>query len=218
MKILIIFFMICFTCEKFQAQSNGYLNITGLQINQLSNSKIKVNLKVHSAILVDYNSFISEINGNIITLKACYNIFIGQMASNLENDFEIDIPPAPGNYIFNVEVYGADFGVCIYDNVHLQDSASLNFTNPFNGTISLSTTDSDGKDRNVNLYPNPVKDILHFSQEVSEIKITDLSGKTVKLINGSVKSINIATLPKGVYILTATLKSGSTIHRKIIKE
>ena len=68
------------------------------------------------------------------------------------------------------------------------------------------------------VFPNPVKDILHFSEEVSMVRITDVSGKTVKQISAPGKSANVADLAKGVYIITATTKAGKTSNQKIIKK
>ncbi|WP_084466346.1 T9SS type A sorting domain-containing protein [Kaistella palustris] len=70
----------------------------------------------------------------------------------------------------------------------------------------------------INIYPNPVKDILNFSEEVLNVKITDVSGKTVKQISAKGKSIDISGLTKGVYIISATTKAGETVNKKIVKE
>ncbi|MDP9957317.1 hypothetical protein J2X97_002986 [Epilithonimonas hungarica] len=68
------------------------------------------------------------------------------------------------------------------------------------------------------LFPNPARDNLTFSEEASNIKITDLSGKIVKQISNSEKTINISKLEKGTYIITITSKSGDLINKKFIKE
>ena len=68
------------------------------------------------------------------------------------------------------------------------------------------------------ISPNPAKDILNFSEELSNIKISDLSGKILKQISNPEKSINISKLIKGTYIITATSKSGKLINNKFIKE
>lgn len=70
----------------------------------------------------------------------------------------------------------------------------------------------------INLYPNPVKDVLHFSEEVSNIKITDVSGRMVKEIPAFGKSVDVSGLAKGVYMITATSKSGKVVSEKFIKE
>lgn len=69
----------------------------------------------------------------------------------------------------------------------------------------------------INFYPNPVKDIITFSEEVSNVKITDLSGKMVKQVSAKGKTLDISALSKGVYIITATTKQ-SIFNQKIIKE
>lgn len=68
------------------------------------------------------------------------------------------------------------------------------------------------------LYPNPVKDMLNFSEEITTVKITDLSGKLLleNLVKG--QSINLSKLKKGIYVVIATLPSGETLTRKIVKE
>ncbi|QBO57452.1 BspA family leucine-rich repeat surface protein [Chryseobacterium salivictor] len=83
-----------------------------------------------------------------------------------------------------------------------------------NGTLSVT----DLGEKNVKLYPNPVKDRLHFSEEVSNIKITDLTGRMVKGIAASVKTADVAHLAKGVYLISATTKEGKVISKKIVKE
>lgn len=70
----------------------------------------------------------------------------------------------------------------------------------------------------INFHPNPVKDILKFSEEVSNIRILDVSGKVVQQIPDSRVSINLIKLSKGIYIVTATTKSGEIISKKIIKD
>lgn len=80
----------------------------------------------------------------------------------------------------------------------------------------LSTIDI--KKLKIKIFPNPAKDIINFSEEISNIKITDLSGKIIKQISNSEKSINVSKLVKGTYIITAVSKSGEVINKKFIKE
>ncbi len=80
----------------------------------------------------------------------------------------------------------------------------------------LSTTEIEKQQ--IKIYPNPAKDNLNFSEEVSNIKISELSGKLIKLISTSEKSINISKLAKGTYIISATTKNGEIINKKFIKE
>ncbi len=67
-------------------------------------------------------------------------------------------------------------------------------------------------------YPNPVKDVLHFSDKIHNIRIMDISGKSVKQIPVSSKSVNLSNLTKGNYIITATTKTGVAVAKKIVRE
>ncbi|WP_333851487.1 T9SS type A sorting domain-containing protein [Epilithonimonas sp.] len=81
---------------------------------------------------------------------------------------------------------------------------------------TLDITDSPFK--LLSIFPNPTKETLNFSEELSSIKITDLSGKIIKQISNSEKSVNVLKLAKGTYIINATTKTGETITKKFIKE
>lgn len=76
----------------------------------------------------------------------------------------------------------------------------------------------EGRKLNTTVYPNPVKDILYFSEEVSNVKITDASGRTVKEFSTKGKSVDASNLAKGVYIISIVTKEGKNITKKIIKE
>ena len=68
----------------------------------------------------------------------------------------------------------------------------------------------------IQVYPNPVKDVLNFSFETS-YKITDLQGRILQESDIAVKSANISHLPKGIYLVTLITKTGKLV-KKIIKE
>jgi len=89
-------------------------------------------------------------------------------------------------------------------------------TASYNLACTLAVNESSKK--GILMFPNPAKDILNFSEEISNIKITDFSGKIVKQISTSEKSVNLSKLAKGTYIITATTKTGETINKKFIKE
>lgn len=158
----------------------------------------------------------SAIEGNVITLKVCYGIYIATQYCYHDNDYQVDIPPTNGSYTLKVELYGSGSNGCTYTLPYLQDSATLNFTTPFTGTISLGTNDLEAK-KDLKLYPNPVREILNFSDEVYNIRITDLSGKTVKAFHRNIKSVSVSELPKGAYLVTAVKKSGEVVSKKILK-
>jgi len=89
-------------------------------------------------------------------------------------------------------------------------------TTSYNTSCVLSITELEKP--KIKIYPNPAKDILTVTEEISNIKITDLSGKILIQIITSEKFINISKLTGGTYIITATTKTGETINKKFIKE
>lgn len=76
----------------------------------------------------------------------------------------------------------------------------------------------ENKLNELKFYPNPVKDLLNFSEQVSNVKIADISGKIVKQITTQEKIVDVSGLAKGMYIITATTKDGKSISHKVIKE
>lgn len=84
------------------------------------------------------------------------------------------------------------------------------------GGVMLDVTDS--KLKSLTIFPNPAKDIINFSDEILNIRISDLSGKVIRQIPNPEKSINVSKLAKGTYIISATTKSGETINKKFIIE
>lgn len=89
---------------------------------------------------------------------------------------------------------------------------------PTGNVTTLGVEDFDSTNKTISLYPNPVKSVLNFSEEVSNVKITDISGKTVKQLSVKETSVNVSELPKGVYILSAITQEGEAFAKKIIKE
>lgn len=70
---------------------------------------------------------------------------------------------------------------------------------------------------NISVYPNPIKSIINFSEEVLNIKITDISGRMLKKYSDYTKSVNVENLIDGIYIIEATTNSGKLLTRKFVK-
>lgn len=152
-------------------------------------------------------------NTNLIDLS-CYNNQLGSL----------DIKNGKNNIMTYMYAYNNPSLACIQvDNVTNANSYTGGGRWLKNETASYSTNCSamsttDITKNQIIAYPNPVKDLLNFSEEVSNIKIADISGKVVKQISTTGKSINVANLKNGVYIISAKTKSGKDINQKIIKE
>jgi len=81
----------------------------------------------------------------------------------------------------------------------------------------VSLNNIDFNKSKVNVYPNPVKNVLHIETDemIRSVEIFDLLGKQV--ITSKIKDVNIEVLQKGVYVLKINTANGSSIE-KIIKK
>lgn len=86
----------------------------------------------------------------------------------------------------------------------------------YNTNCSLSLAESSNNE--FTAYPNPVKDYLYFSEEITSIKITDLSGRIFNEFSSNQKSVDLSGLKKGLYLMVAITRDGTKVTKKIIKE
>ncbi|MDQ7960901.1 T9SS type A sorting domain-containing protein [Flavobacterium lindanitolerans] len=70
---------------------------------------------------------------------------------------------------------------------------------------------------NIKIYPNPVKDVLHFSKKIQKITVTDLSGKILYTKN-NVNQTDMSEFPSGVYLVVMEQENGSKESQKVIKK
>ncbi|WP_313501801.1 M4 family metallopeptidase [Kaistella carnis] len=70
----------------------------------------------------------------------------------------------------------------------------------------------------VNVYPNPVKDILNINAKGDyNYQLISIDGKIVKDGNQSENAVNVQSLPTGIYIVKIT-QDGKTSSHKVIKK
>ncbi len=74
---------------------------------------------------------------------------------------------------------------------------------------------------NFMIYPNPARDILHYSStgetvQLLKAEVFNLNGQ--KVAEGDQKSINISHLAAGTYLLKASTSNGKSITRKVVKK
>ncbi len=87
----------------------------------------------------------------------------------------------------------------------------------FNTTITgLHKLDAN----TIEMFPNPVKDILHFqSKNIAKVVVRNLVGRTIDVnyINSSESSIDMNNLPAGSYFITLFMKDGNCTSQKVVK-
>ncbi|GAB1855683.1 S8 family serine peptidase [Flavobacteriaceae bacterium MHTCC 0001] len=95
-----------------------------------------------------------------------------------------------------------------------------NLETAYNGALSVNQNIED--DHELNWFPNPVTDMLYFNLpkawDGTTVAIFDILGKSIKYhkLLPAVKSIDISSMPKGIYIVQFTSKKYSKTF-KIIK-
>lgn len=76
----------------------------------------------------------------------------------------------------------------------------------------------------VRVYPNPCTDkILNvelFSEEIAELKITNIAGKEVFSLKNKVslshQKINLENIPNGIYLINLKTKKNNVIIKKLV--
>lgn len=90
----------------------------------------------------------------------------------------------------------------------------------FEVATSLSTSETSLKKREVNVYPNPFKDVLHIAdiKDVKSVTVTDVAGRVVKTIDNPTTELQLGELNTGLYLVTMNFKDGSKSTVKAIKK
>jgi len=104
-------------------------------------------------------------------------------------------------YYYSLTSYNADNQALTISNG--------NFTTSTVGVEALSVSGQ------LQIYPNPAKDDIFIESDlpISRVEIYSLSGSLVLSENNVDKSVSVATLPAGVYLLKAYTDKGATVSR-----
>jgi hypothetical protein len=101
--------------------------------------------------------------------------------------------------------YGTGFYILL-DDISVSETESVN--------VQLSETTET-----INIYPNPVPDVLYIktAEPVKQIEVLSVNGKLLKTIIGAVNELSVRDLRSGVYMLRITTGKGVVIKRIIKK-
>jgi TRAP-type uncharacterized transport system substrate-binding protein len=71
----------------------------------------------------------------------------------------------------------------------------------------------------VQIYPNPTSNQLTIATDlaINEIKLIDITGKTIRSIKQDTKVINVADLPSGIYFIQL-ITNEKVITKKLVIE
>ncbi len=105
-----------------------------------------------------------------------------------------------------VDLMTDDYGTGFYvDNIQVVDA-----------TLAVA---ENAADKAFRVYPNPAVDVINFelNSKVISTEVYDAAGKSVKAISGDVKSVDVSSLPKGVYVVKVKT-AAETFSKKVIKK
>ncbi len=90
----------------------------------------------------------------------------------------------------------------------------------FSTYISNQQNNNDWEEVTPAFYPNPARSTIHLKgqKNVEEVQIINLTGKLVLKDESKNSSININSLPQGMYIISFLQKSGNRVSKKLIKK
>jgi len=82
-----------------------------------------------------------------------------------------------------------------------------------------TTSTSSFENKEINIYPNPVNDVLFFENKIENIRVQIFNsfGQKIKSELTSSNKINVSHLPKGIYVLRVQIGK-EVIIKKFIKE
>lgn len=83
---------------------------------------------------------------------------------------------------------------------------------------SLAVDDTTLSANKVSLYPNPVKDVLNFTnaEKIKAVRIFDASGKQIPA-QKNISNMNVSALSKGTYFVEVEKLDGTIAYEKFIK-
>ncbi len=85
--------------------------------------------------------------------------------------------------------------------------------------IVTGVRDIPGKDKDVELFPNPASDIIHIRTTgltLSHIRVIDLQGRVLLNENGDHHEIDVTSLPPGMYLMQLSTNDGRYVNRKMV--
>ncbi|WP_299433803.1 T9SS type A sorting domain-containing protein [uncultured Aquimarina sp.] len=184
--------------------------------------------------LIVYNCSTLGISNFNWTVPSSWNLHSGTNQAGIV----VESPSSSGTY--TIRVTGTSCGVTVSRSINVtvatggsgggpipiggggmlgmaEEESDIEDTNAEENSVELSGFNTD----NISMYPNPVKDVLHFrsskNQEISSVELFDLQGKKVasQVIDLDGSAMDVKRLNIGLYMARIVLKDGSSIVKKV---
>ncbi|MFY9243335.1 MAG: aryl-sulfate sulfotransferase [Polaribacter sp.] len=166
-------------------------------------------------IMSNGNALINEtINGRITEVDREGNViwvYIIPVGNNTNySQFTTEIS---GNNAFRAHRYAENYAG--FNGKTFNNTGIIEDVNSISAACSASLSVENLYFSDLRVYPNPTKSYLNFSLQMDEIKVFDVSGKTVLSTKNS-KNINLENLVKGLYFVKILSEENSKII-KVLK-
>jgi len=157
--------------------------------------------------------------------KDFYNDGIVQVAITRTDGIDIDGSGQIGNLIFTIQDDIMQRGFLKFpfeiSNVKTIDANEMEILiNPIQTEIDIATnTNQLNLEQFINVFPNPVSDILNIQTEdliIEQITLMNIAGQVIetKMINNQQTELYMQNLPNGIYTLSILTDKG-LIHKKV---
>lgn len=180
--------------ESIHGQDNKVLTIDLLAIYSISD------------IIIDWEGAYASVYNVEISTDSLEWTQVFSTATGSAGEQRITLANTPqARYVrINCITRGSDYGFSIYEiEVYGANPAAI----------------AEIQHRTVQIYPNPVKNILNIDSEndIVRIVLTDINGKKL-FEKQNVKSLDMSAYVAGTYLLTVTFSNGETVAEKIMKK
>jgi len=203
-----------------QYANNNY-SVTNLELSTDETGAVVV-CGLNSTSWMEYKVNIPEAGDYHINFRMS-NEFAPPVASSvkvLANDIEVGnlTFDNPGQNLWTTQTCNVSLNQGI-QTIKIAVSQGRPCLNWFEITQNTDAIDNIFDSDNINIFPNPVKDIL-FVQNAdanSNVKIFDISGKIVYSNKISDGTVDMTSLSSGMYFLNIENNKGKTIVKKLLK-
>ncbi len=217
MKKILNFVFVFFLLQSVNAFVIESLDLTPINVNDLN-----IHLKVFHYDTFDFDSSNYSINGNVITLEACYDLGVFTESTELENDFVIpNVNLNINNYTLIINIHS--FNYSTFCNGVPDDTITVTFQTPIVQSLNfLSSTRFENTNySDLIVYPIPFETKINIStqtQNIYLIEFFDIKGLTIQCFDSSqIKmSLDLSNFKSGIYLMRITTDKGVVV-KKVFK-
>jgi hypothetical protein len=173
----------------------------------------------------------NNVNYHEAYMLGMYDVFINTAGARIAVANSMEVPNSAGvkvHHACNVRISNDNMGgfksvingevqSTYYVNgagkrFYLVDYVGTETPEPFERPVS-SNAKEYFTEKNITVYPNPVKDILNIISEndIEKVTISDLNGRKLFQQNGNISQINMSAYQQGIYLLTVETTNSTKI-------